>query len=402
MVDPRQADGVQSAPLDPLLSRDGSVVVWTAPLRANDWHSYQVFLFDRRTRRRELVSVGLGGRYGNDMSVARSVSDDGRFVLYQSAASNLAPGRGNGLDDLFLRDRLRHYTTFITRGHAPALHYANGAAAMSGDGSLVVYEDCIESDCGLVGYRVATRELFTVAMHVNCGGVIPVLSDDGRYVVYSSCEQETDEDRRTNSACSPDLFVRDVVTGATTLLTGDLDPLNNQCVGDPRSSNGGSLYRNWYYEPQFGSRGRCVLFLAGDGKVSRVWLRDLTTGAVTLVHTEVGESGWTTDPHADVTGDCQHVFFTAHYRTDAGTAGPSGETTLYRWDRGSGAVTRVTPDLPQRADTDVVNGFWNANITPAIGHVQTSNDGRVLAIRTSLGYDPEDSNGRSDIYLHAD
>jgi hypothetical protein len=51
-----------------------------------------------------LVSVALNGETGNNSSTTPSISADGRYVVFQSSASNLVPGDTNGVSDIFLRD----------------------------------------------------------------------------------------------------------------------------------------------------------------------------------------------------------------------------------------------------------------------------------------------------------
>ena len=45
----------------------------------------------------ERVSVSSGGAQGNSVSSDPAISADGRFVAFESAASNLVPGDTNGM-----------------------------------------------------------------------------------------------------------------------------------------------------------------------------------------------------------------------------------------------------------------------------------------------------------------
>src|SRR6185369_15379253 len=51
------------------------------------------------------VSVDSGGAQGNNVSRFPSISADGRFVAFDSAATNLVAGDTNGFVDVFVRDR---------------------------------------------------------------------------------------------------------------------------------------------------------------------------------------------------------------------------------------------------------------------------------------------------------
>src|SRR5262245_24962873 len=62
---------------------------------------YQVFLVDRKTGDVELVSANEDGIAGNGNSFNPCLSSNGRYVLFQSFATNLVPGDGNGQSDVF-------------------------------------------------------------------------------------------------------------------------------------------------------------------------------------------------------------------------------------------------------------------------------------------------------------
>jgi len=66
-----------------------------------------VFVYDRETRQTERVSVGDGGSQLNGPSSAPAISGDGRYVAFESLASNLPQqgGPDGGSADVFVRDR---------------------------------------------------------------------------------------------------------------------------------------------------------------------------------------------------------------------------------------------------------------------------------------------------------
>ncbi|MFW2373245.1 MAG: TolB family protein [Gammaproteobacteria bacterium] len=70
-----------------------------------NWWS-DVFIFDRDTKTTELISVSSAGEIGNYDSARPTVSSNGRFVSFHSAASNLtSDDNGLGRIDIFIRDR---------------------------------------------------------------------------------------------------------------------------------------------------------------------------------------------------------------------------------------------------------------------------------------------------------
>ena len=57
---------------------------------------YDVFVYDRESDTIERVSVASDGTEGNSASGSPSISADGRYVAFDSTASNLVPGDTNG------------------------------------------------------------------------------------------------------------------------------------------------------------------------------------------------------------------------------------------------------------------------------------------------------------------
>jgi Tol biopolymer transport system component len=82
-----------------------------------------------------LASVSVDGTAGNGMSTAGRLSADGRYVVFRSWASNLAPWDHNGQPDIFGRDLLEGVTRLLSqtvagdagdRASFPPLISANG------------------------------------------------------------------------------------------------------------------------------------------------------------------------------------------------------------------------------------------------------------------------------------
>jgi hypothetical protein len=105
----------------PSISADGRYVTFTSyasDLVAGDTNgASDVFVYDRDTHQTTRVSVDSAGGEGNDFSYSPSISADGRYVTFQSNASDLVAGDTNGTRDVFVYDR-----------------FAAGATANGGDG----------------------------------------------------------------------------------------------------------------------------------------------------------------------------------------------------------------------------------------------------------------------------
>jgi Tol biopolymer transport system component len=72
-----------------------------------------VFVRDRVARTTRMVSVSTSGRKGNADSFDPSISADGRFVAFDSYASNLVP-HDPWAQDVFVRDLVAHTTRLVS------------------------------------------------------------------------------------------------------------------------------------------------------------------------------------------------------------------------------------------------------------------------------------------------
>jgi Tol biopolymer transport system component len=128
------------------LSADGRYVVFTSlatDLVPNDHNrSSDVFVRDLHTGQTLLVSVNRDGTgSGNGPSTAPAISANGRFVAFESSASDLVPGDQNGRPDVFIRDLELGQTWLISVNLGGTASGTRGATspAISADGSAVAF-----------------------------------------------------------------------------------------------------------------------------------------------------------------------------------------------------------------------------------------------------------------------
>ncbi|MCA9310404.1 MAG: PD40 domain-containing protein [Phycisphaerales bacterium] len=158
-------------------------------------------VFDEQPWSQELISLAESGDQGDMQSRYSWQSDDGRYVVFESAATNLVTGDTNNDRDLFLRD-LQLSTTqriSVATGGAQALRGGRYPYVLSRDGRYTVYRssssDLVADDTNnrfdvfLYDRINATTERVsrTVAgdeVNGHCQWVW--LSDDNRYVAYDS------------------------------------------------------------------------------------------------------------------------------------------------------------------------------------------------------------------------
>ncbi len=103
-----------------------------------------VFLRNRASGTTERVSVASNGSQGDRdsvLGVRQAVSDDGRFVAFSSLASNLVPGDTNSRMDIFIRDRAAGTTerVSVASGGSQGNRDSGPLAAISADGRFVAF-----------------------------------------------------------------------------------------------------------------------------------------------------------------------------------------------------------------------------------------------------------------------
>jgi Tol biopolymer transport system component len=150
------------------------------------------------------VSVGTGGVQANDGSGGVALSADGRFVAFESWASNLVPGDTNGAWDAFVHDRRTGKTTRVSvtsRGaqSGGSICCISTPPRISADGRFVAFQseasdldpfDLNESSDVFVHdlLRHKTRRVSRTAAGGQAIGpsFSPALSADGRLVAFTS------------------------------------------------------------------------------------------------------------------------------------------------------------------------------------------------------------------------
>ncbi|HET6163645.1 MAG TPA: hypothetical protein VFG37_08255, partial [Planctomycetota bacterium] len=158
---------------------------------------YDVFVHDRVNGITERVSVDSVGGEANDQSfigaVGPAMSNDGRFVTFESDATNLVGGDTNGQMDIFVHDRITGVTERVSVDSAGGEGDAHSAlGTISGDGSLVVFEsfatNLVPADAnGCIDIFVRERSSGTTQrVSVSPGGgdsdgdsYVPTISADG-------------------------------------------------------------------------------------------------------------------------------------------------------------------------------------------------------------------------------
>ena len=76
----------------------------------------------------------------NGDSAMPAMSADGRFVAFESTASNLVPDDTNGVTDIFIRDRQQAMTTRVSSATGRQANGHSSYPAISADGRFVAFQ----------------------------------------------------------------------------------------------------------------------------------------------------------------------------------------------------------------------------------------------------------------------
>lgn len=210
----------------------------------------------------DLVSISTSGSYGNGNSVRPSVSANGRFVAFESWASDLVPGDTNDTVDAFVRDLdlgitervgLSNTGTEISWSAAGTGYvWADGTLGISDDGMIVSFvswdPSVVAGDTnGVTDVFVRNRALATTTR-------VSIRPDGGEFAGHCSGCQISSDGTRVLFAHRPpgaqadenQWYVRDLAAGTTRLVS--VDPAGNPTLH--------------VYAPKLAAGGRWVIFNA--------------------------------------------------------------------------------------------------------------------------------------------
>lgn len=195
------------------ISDDGRFVAFhseAANLHPDDTDDVaDIFVKDRQTGAVFLVTTDGAGASGNGESHVPVISADGRYVAFESAADNLVSGDNNNKYDIFVRDLHTDTTTLVSDSHEGFAADDNSfLPQMSADGRYVAFEsyatNIVTDDTNDVGdvFVWDRNDGSTIRASVADSGATEAddralavsISNDGQTVVYHSWAGNLDDD----------------------------------------------------------------------------------------------------------------------------------------------------------------------------------------------------------------
>lgn len=343
----------------PAISGDGRYVAFesgaTNMIVGDDNGSDDVFVYDRMSGQLVVISVSSAGTLGDDDSGRPAITPGGRFVAFASQAENLVPGDVNELRDVFVHDR-------------------------DADGNGVYDEPG-----GIAVVRVSVR---TDGEQANDESNRPSISDDGRFVAFRSTATNLVDDD-TNAA--DDIFVHDRDADGNGVFDepGGIATVRASVSSVGQQANGTSD------RPVIAGQSRVVVFtsfasnlVAGDANdASDVFVHDLVSGETTRVSVDAfGTQGNGDSDRPTITGDGRYVVFRSA-ADNLVADDTNGSDDLFMHDRQTGETTRIAIAGSDEADDD--------STTPAV-----SPDARFVAFQSDAeNLVANDDNATPDVFV---
>jgi Tol biopolymer transport system component len=342
--------------------------------------------------RLSLVSVALDGSEGDGASFGPSISADGRFVAFASSADTLVAGDTNGVEDVFVSDRVGRQISRVSVSSAgvqgdrdsydPSISADGRYVAFASFATTLVSGDSNE-ELDVFVHDIATGT--TSRVSVASGGLqgdgpslAPSISGDGRLVAFESDATTLVPDDRNGTE---DVFVHELGPGATTRVS----------VGP-----GGAEAENPSFGAAVSADGSTVAFESFsstlvDGDTNHaldVFVRDLAAGRTSRV--SVTSEGVQADDRSyspSLSADGRSVAFASFASTLAPGSGRD-RLQVFLHDRDTG-TTELVSMTPEGAPAD------GLSFTPSV-----SGDGRLVAFPSeAANLVPGDTNGVRDIFV---
>jgi hypothetical protein len=372
----------------PSISRDGkrvSFVSFGDLLRSSDYNR-QVFVYEWTTTSTSgairQISVNNAGQPGNGNSaldVPALISGDGRFVVFQSTATNLTPNSDtNTENDVFVRDLVNNTTTLVSvnTSNTGTGNQKAGNASISEDGRYVVFlSNATNLAAGANGAQHAfIRDLVngtTQIVSVNSSGTqansweptaYVTISGDGRYAVFVNA---SDNLVPNDANGANDVFVRDLTAGTTSLVSGTTGNIPGNGASD---SQPGMM-------PAISYDGRYVVFTSAASNLvgndtnglRDVFLRDRQLGTTTLISQNLAGNG------------------SGNGASDFGGMNRTGSAIAFT----SAASNLVTTDTNGKTDVFV---YSSGNLPPVAGNDNFGTTEDTLLSATVIGNDSDPDN----------
>ena len=326
--------------------------------RMNDFS--QLFLRDRELGKTVLISATPLGAAANGNSLGSFVDDAGSKIVFQSDASDLGPEDDNESTDVYTRDLLTGTTTLVSANtNGVAGNEASAYPAATPDGRFVAFEssasDLVANDTNRavdVFVRDIKTGLTTRASELPVGfspssspdRELAGLSTNGQFVLFTAYCARTKAPTQT----AKHVFLRDTLSQTTHWISSNVPPMNRDLFADLDCAKA-SMTADAKYFVFTAARPSGTLSAPADAVICR---HEFATGITTVIATNsvVAVADGTESLGAVMNDDGRFVAYAQSPRS------PTGPSQVYRWDAltGSNVLVSVSADglTPGNASSD--------------------------------------------------
>ena len=364
------------------------------------------------TIRKSITSAGIEAAAGASSSPV--ISDDGRFIAFSSAATNLFSGDNNSVPDVFIYDNVLN-TLELKSGKVGGP--ANGASVqpvLSGDGRSIAFasdaknlivpiETTTFTDVYVRTDVASTQRLSVLTSNPATGGnnhsTNPSVSKTGRFVAFESLADNLDE-QFSDLNLVRDVFIRDRdkdadfsfdEAGSSNSETVRIRGQNN---ADPNGSSINAALSADGVWIAFESDATNFLPAGQDTNTKRdIFIRNRTTGQT--IRASVGPSNLQSDGHsynASISHDGRLVAFQSDATNLLGIGNDTnGRTDIFIYDRVAG--TTICASRATGASGSVGNGHsYDAYLAPS---------GKYIAFTSEATNFESPNNSVADVFVRA-
>lgn len=299
------------------------------------------------------TSVDTGGVQGNGPSIRPMMTADGRYIVFQSRATNFVANDTNGRIDIFRKDLQTGAIIRVSVEHPT-------------DPDATADNDNVNSDCENAR-----------------------ITPDGRYVVF---ESEAQDLVPNDSPGTLDVFRRDIEGGTTIRIS--VDTAGNTSNGDSRNA-------------AISNDGRYVIFesLATNlvptdtNGVSDIFIRDTEFNVTTRVSVSTaGAQALDASFNPDISGDgLIAAFDSAASNLVTGDTNGTSDVFVRDWQSVAPITLRASVEGPGNLDGNTLD-LDNADGVSTNPRL-SGNGSRVVYLSSAPDIVPNDSNARIDVFV---
>ena len=353
-----------------------------------------IYLRDRQLGTTTPVDVTPYGGFGNGIAAYPAISADGRFVTYTSASSDLVARDDNGVGDVFMWDRETGSTRLISTNAAgkPANGPSEGSTLgnISADGRYVAYQS---EASDLPGSTTANPKIYRYDRTTFTSTMVSVsisrqqadgesrnvtISDDGQTVAFQST--------------ATSLVAPSATSGHWQVYRADMTR-ESPGIGLVSRGRSSAVYGDDHSTaPRISGDGAVIAFSSRAGNLvtgdinqeDDAFVADSKDSSMTLISDAPNGDPGNGSAYASAPSyDGRYVFFGSS-STNIGPGNPNGWDQAYRYDRSDGTTQVMTVDF----DGSTARGYSLVYATTADGSAAVaSSSSYTMAPAAYSGYD---------------